>query len=241
MLNFIGNVLRQSWHYLLPGSCMWCSLPLSQPGSQLCMYCRQALPVLPYQLCHYNLLLLPAIARGLAGAKFDRLVALAVYQQPYQHWIPRWKYHTDLAAGQLLQQQLVLLLLHCQANGMPMPQAITYVPLHWRKQRQRGFNQAQSLAEALARQLQLPVLSLFSKRASPSQRGLSRRQRLHNLRRSFQLKMPHAPLPQHIALIDDVITTGATANALSQLLRRAGVSTISVWTLAVTTPADYSA
>lgn len=219
---------------------MWCSLPLSQAGSQLCVHCQQALPVLPYQLCHYNLLLLPAIARGLSGVKFDRLIALSVYQQPYQHWIPRWKYHTDLAAGQLLQQQLSLLLLRCQANGMPMPQALTYVPMHWRKQHQRGFNQAKLLAETVAGQLQLPVLSLFNKHASHSQRGLNRRQRLHNLRRTFQLKSQLPPLPQHIALVDDVITTGATANTLSRLLRQAGVSTISVWTLAVTTTADYS-
>ncbi|WP_301003552.1 ComF family protein [Arsukibacterium sp.] len=219
---------------------MWCSLPLAEPGKQLCDYCQAALPRLPYALCHNNLLLLPAVARGLKGAKFDRLLCLAHYQQPYQHWIPRWKYYTDLAAGQLLQQQMCLLLLGCKSNSMPMPQALTFVPLHWRKQRQRGFNQAKVLAEALGQQLQIPVLALFSKSASHSQRGLNRRQRLRNLRRSFSLKPQTAALPTHIALVDDVITTGATANALTRLLRRAGVSTVSVWTLAVTPPPGYS-
>lgn len=241
MTALICRLLRQCWHWILPANCLWCSLPLSEPGSHLCDYCQQSLPKLSYPLCHYNVLWLPAVARGLAGAKFDRLLCLAHYQQPYQYWIPRWKYHTDLAAGQLLQQQLGLLVAAAKANGMPMPQALTYVPLHWRKQYKRGFNQAQLLAEALGAQLQLPVLTLFSKAASHSQRGLNRRQRLRNLRRSFQFKNITQPLPQHIALIDDVITTGATANAITRLLRRAGVSTVSVWTLAVTPPPGYSA
>ena len=241
MINLIGALFRRCWHYLLPAQCMWCSLPLAEPKKQLCVYCQQALPELPYQLCHYNLLWLPAVARGLKSAKFDCLLCLAHYQLPYQHWIPRWKYHADLAAGQLLQQQICHLLLRCKANNMQMPQALTYVPLHWRKQQQRGFNQAQLLAEALGQQLQIPVLALFSKSASHSQRGLNRRQRLHNLRHSFKLKPLPEPLPSHVALVDDVITTGATANALTRLLRRAGVCTVSVWTLTVTPAPGYSA
>ncbi|MAA95072.1 MAG: amidophosphoribosyltransferase [Rheinheimera sp.] len=239
-MNIIGQLCRWCWHHILPGQCMWCSLPVASPASQLCSYCQQALPTLSHQQCHFNLLWLPAVARGLKDAKFDRLLCLAHYQQPFQHWIPRWKYHTDLAAGQLLQQQMCLLLARAKAGNMLMPQALTYVPLHWRKQHQRGFNQAQLLAEALAEHLQLPVLTLFSKSAGTSQRGLNRRQRLRNLRRTFTLKAIPQALPQHIALIDDVITTGATANALTRLLRRAGVHTISVWTLAVTPAPGYS-
>ncbi|WP_372626041.1 ComF family protein [Arsukibacterium sp.] len=240
MINFIAKLSRWCWYHILPGQCMWCNLPLATPVSQLCDYCQQALPTLSYQQCHYNLLWLPAVARGLKDAKFDRLLCLAHYQQPYQHWIPRWKYEADLAAGQLLQQQLCLLLARAKSNNMQMPQALTYVPLHWRKQHQRGFNQAQLLAEALGQQLQIPVIGLFRKSASHSQRGLNRRQRLRNLRRSFILKVTEAALPRHIALIDDVITTGATANALTRLLRRAGVHTVSVWTLAVTPAPGYS-
>lgn len=241
MIGMLTVLFRRCWQFLLPAQCMWCSLPRTEPEQQLCRYCQQALPILPYQLCHHNLLLLPAIARGLQGAKFDHLLCLAHYQQPYQHWIPRWKYATDLAAGQLLLQQMCLLLSCCCNNNMPLPQALTFVPLHWRKQRRRGFNQAQLLAEALGQQLQLPVLALFSKSASHSQRGLNRRQRLRNLHRSFSLTPLAQQLPSHIALVDDVITTGATANALTRLLRRAGVSTVSVWTLTVTPAPGYSA
>ncbi|MDX1676334.1 ComF family protein [Arsukibacterium sp.] len=239
MINKFAVLFRRCWHLLLPAQCIWCSLPRAAAEHHLCSFCQQALPVLPYQLCHYNLLLLPAISRGLQNAKFDRLLCLALYQQPYQHWISRWKYATDLAAGELLLQQMCLLLTHC-SNNMPLPQALTYVPLHWRKHQQRGFNQAQLLAEALGQQLQIPVLALFNKSASLSQRGLNRRQRLSNLQQSFSLTPQAADLPCHVAVIDDVITTGATANALARLLRRAGVTTISIWTLAVTPAADYS-
>tara|TARA_R110002126_G_scaffold43555_19_gene124929 strand:- start:3644 stop:4369 length:726 start_codon:yes stop_codon:yes gene_type:complete len=240
MVNYLIDLLRHGWHKLLPASCLWCSLPLSRPGSQLCGYCQQALPVLPYQLSHYNLLWLPAVRRGLKAAKFDRLLSLTHYQQPYQHWITQWKYQADLAAGMLLQQQLTKLVLTAERQGVPMPDALTFVPLHWRKQRQRGFNQSRDLAVALGQQLQLPVLALFRKTASHSQRGLNRRQRLRNLRRSFSLKTPQSELPQHIALVDDVITTGATVNTLTRLLRRSGVLTVSVWTLAITPAPGYS-
>lgn len=227
---------RRLWHHLLPADCLWCSLPADQADSALCHYCHKTLPKLPFALCHYNLLWLPAVAGGLKQAGFDQLLSIALYEYPYKLWITRWKFRQDLTAGQLLLQQFEQLLLDYQASSAILPQAIVYVPMHRKKQRKRGFNQALSLAEMAADSLKLPLLHIFSRNAgSHSQVGLNRQSRKHNLKQAFELSIPpNFQLPQHLALVDDVVTTGATANLLCYLLRQHGVRTISLWTLAIT-------
>ena len=115
-----------------------------------------------------------------------------------------------------------------------LPDAITFVPMHPAKQRKRGFNPAQLLAEHAAQLLQIPLLPLLQRQQpNKAQVGLNRKQRLKNLHSAFTLA-DTAIVPASIALVDDVITTGATADALCQLLRRAGARHISLWTIAVT-------
>lgn len=229
----IFDILQRCWHQIFPSACLWCSLPVSEHREQLCHYCRQALPALPYTMCHYNLLWLPAVATGLKTIRFDSLLSLTMYQDPYRHWIQQWKFYQNPAAGELLQQMFCRLLLQYQKTGVPMPQALVYVPMHSRRLRQRGFNQARLLADAAGNQLQLPVLHILKRTGhTPTQVGLSRNQRQRNLRLAFRVE--DIPLPEHVALIDDVVTTGATANQLCRLLRKQGAKTISVWTLAIT-------
>ena len=238
-MNFV-NKMRWLWQKFLPSPCLWCSLPVQDHQALLCNECEHALPKLPYTLCHYNLLWLPAVSSGLSGAQFDNLLSLGWYQLPYQHWIRRWKFHGDHFAAALLQQQFQALLLSYQQAGLPLPAAIVYVPMNAKKERKRGFNQAKVLAECAAKQLQLPVLHVLIRRKdTASQVGLNRQQRQQNLSGAFQL-VTAAPLPNHLALVDDVVTTGTTANQLALLLKQHGVSQLSLWTLAVTPHADHS-
>lgn len=234
------NKLRWLWQALLPSPCMWCSMSVQQHHALLCTECKKALPQLPYQLCHYNLLWLPAVSAGLPVAHFDSLLSLGWYQLPYQHWIRRWKFHGDLFAAALLKQEFEALLLQYQQTGLPLPEAIVYVPMSAKKERKRGFNQAKILAEGAARQLQIPLLHVLSRsKETISQVGLTRQQRQQNLTGAFQLLSTES-LPAHLALIDDVVTTGTTANQLALLLKQHGVSQLSLWTLAVTPQADHS-
>ena len=230
----LRNCCAKLWHLLLPAPCQWCSLPVQQPDRQLCAACQHALPLLPYALCHYNLLWLPQVARGLSKARFDSLLSLGYYRQPYRHWLTRWKFQQDNAAGDLLQQQFARLLAQYQSSGMPLPEAIVYVPMQPAKQRRRGFNPAQLLAQAAARQLGIAILPVLQRCGQQTaQVGLTRKQRQRNLRQAFSLTA-QTLLPAHIALVDDVVTTGATANTLCTLLRRHGAQHISLWTIAVT-------
>jgi ComF family protein len=228
------NRLQQVWHVLLPAPCLWCSLPVQRYNRQLCCVCELALPKLPYQLCHYNLLHLPQVARGLTKHRFDALLSVSYYQQPFQHWLQRWKFAQDLAAGDLLQQQFARLLRQYQQDKGVLPDAIVYVPMHPSKQRKRGFNPALMLAERAAEQLGVTLLPVLQRpQRQSAQVGLNRKQRQRNLRHAFCLQA-NAVLPARIALVDDVITTGATANELCRLLRRHGAKHISLWTVAVT-------
>ncbi|WP_423188087.1 ComF family protein [Alishewanella sp. d11] len=234
------NKVRQLWQLLLPSPCLWCSLAVADHQQLLCADCQQALPALPYEVCHYNLLWLPAVSSGLAVVHFDSLLSLGWYQLPYQHWIRRWKFQGDPFAAALMQQQFQILLLRYAAAGQPLPEAIVYVPMHAQKEHQRGFNQARILAESAAKQLQIPLLDVLKRsKETVSQVGLNRQERLRNLTGAFQL-VTTTPLPAHLALVDDVVTTGTTANQLAILLRQHGVTQLSLWTLAVTPQADHS-
>ncbi|MGI5310184.1 ComF family protein [Rheinheimera sp. WS51] len=226
--------LRHYWHLILPSPCLWCALPVQSAQHQLCNDCQQALPKLPLTLCHYNLLSLPVVNKSLKQPLFQQLLALDYYGQPYQHWIQQWKFFANHGAGELLQQQFSQLLQQYHHHADMLPDAILYVPMHPAKQRIRGFNQAEILATVAAKQFNIPLLHVLERQhRNTAQVGLNRKQRQHNLKQAFCLKAG-ATLPPHVALIDDVVTTGATANEVCRLLKRNGVSHISLWTLAVT-------
>lgn len=106
------------------------------------------------------------------------------------------------------------------------------VPLFWQKQWQRGYNQAELLAKPLADWLNIPLdtQSLKRIRHTASQRELSAADRRRNLREAFAYR-PRKNY-KRVAVIDDVVTTGSTLNAISLELRKQGVEEVQVWTLA---------
>ena len=128
--------------------------------------------------------------------------------------------------GELLANHLL------QHHPQPWPQCIIPVPLHISRYQQRGYNQVIELATYLHRRLNLPLrLDLLERiRATAEQAGLSRTERRRNLRRAF--RTTGSQLPDHVALLDDVITTGSTVNEAALTLRKAGVGYIEVWGLA---------
>jgi ComF family protein len=105
--------------------------------------------------------------------------------------------------------------------------AVMPVPLHWRRKWWRGFNQALEISRPFAGHLGLPVIHNVSRRrATPSQSGLSAAARASNLRGAFRVR--RAPSFSHVVIVDDVFTTGATANQLARALQQAGVEKVSL-------------
>jgi len=123
----------------------------------------------------------------------------------------------------------------------PRPELLVPVPLHAERIRERGFNQAIEIARIVGRRMQIPVAARAAVRyrATPPQVDLPREQRLRNLRGAFSVEIP--PGIRHVALVDDVVTTGATTSELARVLKRAGAETVEAWAIARTDAKSGSA
>jgi ComF family protein len=109
--------------------------------------------------------------------------------------------------------------------------AVTAVPLHWRRRWQRGFNQSELLGKAVARRRGIPALKLLRRAAATrAQAGLSNSQRRENVAGAFVARRRVAGM--RILLVDDVMTTGATAGACARALKKAGARSVSILALA---------
>jgi ComF family protein len=153
------------------------------------------------------------------------------YAYPLDHLVRGLKFRNELACGRVLGQLFAGCLL---ARGAPLPQAIVPVPLALRRYRQRGYNQASELALAIRRVTGVAVKSdvAVRQRETAEQAGLDRKARRRNVKGAFAVA---APLQvRHIAILDDVVTTGSTVRELADVLRRAGAEQIEVWAIART-------
>ena len=189
----------------LRAACDRCGLPLADthPARRVCGNCLQRAPPLRFVQASF-----------LYGFPLDRL-------------LPRFKFHRDLACGRLLSQWM---LPACAAA--PRPHALLPVPLHAARLRERGYDQALELARPLARALDLPLRAeLVRIRATAAQSSLDAGARRRNLHGAFVVDA-RRPLPEHVALVDDVMTTGATLHAAARALHRAGVARVDAWVCA---------
>jgi ComF family protein len=225
------------WHRLgaalWPARCLACG-ETGSGGLDLCPPCRTALPW-NRQACSRCAIPLPT-SDGTATCgrclrrppPLDQVRSACLYGAPLDRWLPRFKFHHDLAAGRLLAQ-----LLAAACADAPRPQALVPVPLHRARLRRRGYDQALELAKPLARALDLPLQSRLLQRVRPTvpQSELSAAARRRNLRDAFVVAAD-AALPAHVVLVDDVMTTGATLHAAARALRRAGVARVDAWVCA---------
>jgi competence protein ComFC len=117
---------------------------------------------------------------------------------------------------------------------------IVPMPLHWFKQWQRGFNQADLLAREIGKKWNVPVRNVIRrKKATRPQAGLTNAKRRTNMSGAFQIKSSRIPRGRSLAglrvlLVDDVVTTGATASACARVLKRAGAAHVALLALART-------
>jgi len=163
----------------------------------------------------------------------QRAKAAFVYADPINALLRRFKFHQDLAAGRLLAQLMASVMGNFMQSLHPVdrPQALLPVPLHVWRLRQRGYDQALELAKPLARYLNLPLIhGLRRIRNTQAQSQLHAAARKRNVRHAFTARI--RPLPAHVLLIDDVMTTGATLHAAAYALRKAGVQRIDAWVCA---------
>jgi ComF family protein len=200
----------------------------------LCPACLDDLPVIPHPCPRCGISQAHAIP-GPCGAcqrqppAFDSAFIPFAYAPPLSGYITGLKFRSRLAAARLLGELLIRAL---PADVPDRPDCLLPVPLHARRLRGRGFNQALEIARPVAKHLQLPLdtHSVIRCRDTRPQSDLDQAGRRRNLRGAFELRQA---LPwRHVAIVDDVVTTGNTVNAVAGLLRRHGVERIQIWAVA---------
>ena len=159
---------------------------------------------------------------------YDRLMCAFDYLPPIIQLISGFKYGNNLVYGRILGK----LLAEACKNGYQntsLPQAIIPVPLHIKRLRKRGFNQSFELAKPVSECLNLPIRYKACQRHKNTlpQAGLNAYQRQQNLKQAF-LMLENVSY-EHIAIVDDIVTTGSTVNALSKCLKEAGIEKIDIW------------
>ncbi len=221
---------------LLPHQCPLC---LEQCSSYICRACNASTPRIEHACSVCALPLTAATSPAICGEcltktpYFDRAFCAVEYSPSCAALINSFKRKKTLAAGKYLSRLLAEKITR-ETNNDALPELLVPVPIHRLTYLDRGFNQAQFIARELSRKLKVPNAKLVEKiRSTKKQKTLSRRERENNLKGSFRIKKS-ADIPKHIALIDDVITTGATSNYLSKLLKKSGAKKIEIWALART-------
>ncbi len=200
--------------YLEPPVCYQCGEPLAAPPEGIAS---------PMHRCGRCLLQPPA---------FDRARAVGLYRGALRQIIHTMKYQPVYGLtrplAKLLQQQFSA---HWTES---VPDILVPIPLHRRRLWQREFDQALALARYLSRGVGIPceAEALRRQRDTASQVGLTYTERDQNVRGAFGVRHPQSVRGKTVLLIDDVYTTGATAKACAQVLRRAGAERVNVYTLA---------
>lgn len=188
--------------------CRTCRLPLHDERAQQCGYCIKKKPA------------------------YDRLLTAYSFEEPLRTLLHEFKYREAL----YLRTFMVQLMLDAKPEENYKPDCLVPIPMHPKRLRERGFNQAAELTRVLAKRLNIPFnLTLCEKKINTTaQVNLSGKHRNRNLQKAFIAKTCNY---QHVTLVDDLLTTGSTANAMALALKKQGVARVDVWCMA-RTPED---
>ncbi|MEE8428752.1 MAG: ComF family protein [Gammaproteobacteria bacterium] len=219
--------------WLFPPTCALCD-GASYQGLDLCNGCYRDLPRIR-QACTRCAAPISLTGRSLVCGNcqrkppcFQGATAPFQYQQPLVYLIHQLKFARQLSIARLLGR----LMIEHFANWPGLPDCLIPVPLHPKRLRERGFNQAMEISRVLGKGLNVPVLKRSCRRVrcTVAQSLLPVKKRRANVRNAFQV---HGSLKeQHVAIVDDVLTTGNTANELARCLISAGAKRVEVWVVA---------
>ena len=223
--------------WLFPPTCMLCGAAGEQ-GRDLCAGCHGDLPANRNACARCARPFETLMPEGTLCGRcqkhpppFERALAALRYEGPVPALVSDAKFRGRLNAARLLGQCLAE---RVSQSGPPQVDGLIAVPLHPRRLRERGYNQALEIARSAGRELVVPVDPGCCMRvlATPPQAGLDERARRRNIRGAFAVR--GREVWPHVAIVDDVVTTGSTVAELSLALRRAGVLRVDVWAVART-------
>jgi ComF family protein len=254
----VHDVAQALFATFFPSDCRLCASPLINISRlPVCEDCLSSIRPLAGGLCAicgerltgaYGLFIEGEIRCSLcrrSGPPYMKAAAYGSYESGLRELIHLLKYEGVRPAANVLGRMLSDAIVPLQPLFARGPVLIVPVPLHSRKRRQRGFNQAELIARAAVKRqpsgrFELsPVLHRI--RETQSQIGLSRHDRRENLRGAFALTTPEVIRDREVLLVDDVFTTGTTVSECARVLRRAGAAKVYVATVARTLKLDAQA
>ncbi|PJG83253.1 amidophosphoribosyltransferase [Caviibacterium pharyngocola] len=224
---------------LFGAACVQCGKTLAIASHGLCSKCNKNISRFTYCGCCGSPVSVYAQHCGNClrdEPAWDQMVIVGRYSEPLSVLIHRFKFQRQFWLDKTLARLLLLAIYEARrSHRLAFPEVILPVPLHHFRQWRRGYNQADLLATQLANYLALPKNNALLKRTkhTPTQRGLSAKERRNNLRGAFVVDERIAQYGyRSVALVDDVITTGSTLNEIAKKLRQSGIRHIQVWGLA---------
>lgn len=231
----VNKWLKRMQGWMWPQICLLCGDPAG-PNPDFCKGCAASLPWLG-PCCRHCANALPVAADSCGTCQqqafaFERVHACFRYRAPIDTLIHQLKYGRKLSLARTFGKTWAEKIRNAGEMKNQLPDLLVPVPLHISRLRERGFNQSLEIARVVARQLdiRLAVDALTRVRATAPQASLATASRARNVRNAFRARYPLRD--KRIALIDDVMTTGHTANAAARAALEAGARSVSVWVLA---------
>ncbi len=163
-------------------------------------------------------------------AHYDQTIALFSYREPISYLITRLKFGEQLVCaalfGQLFSERIKV------QSGILLPECLIPTPLHRQRLAERGYNQALCISKIINKHLGIALESdlVIRVKATQAQSSLGLKQRRHNLKNAFALTALASY--RHVAIVDDVMTTGHTVNELAKCLKKGGIERVDVWCVA---------
>ncbi len=196
MFKLLGRSAQQLFDYFTP--CSLCDIGMKRQFG-VCQSCWQQLPWLKQTIERNQ----------------QQIMVACHYQYPIDRIIQQFKYEQKLHHQRLLNGLLL-------QSRLPKVHAIVPMPISTDRLAERGFNQSLLLAQALSEHLNIPVWQPVQRLAQHSQKGLSRLERLENIEQQFVAAAPNQIRYRKVLIVDDVVTTGSSITALSQVLQQLG-------------------
>lgn len=227
---FIKRLFPDLLDLLLPRICCCCSRALHRWEDEICNYCLMEIPATNFEDDPENL-----VAQVFWGRVYlEQAVSWFYFHKDsrYQRAIHQLKYQNRPTIGMAMGREFGYQL--SRSEQFILPGLLIPVPLHPKKKKKRGYNQSEKIALGMSEALGIPVHSniLEKKENTSSQTNKSRIDRFLNVVDSFSIEKPEVLENQHIFLIDDVLTTGATLEACAEKLLQIPGVRVSVGTLA---------
>lgn len=198
-----------------------------------CFNCKKVLRLAKHGFCNACIQQIYLSKYENLKIKQNKMIFAGAFTPPLKSWIINFKNNNQYFLDYALARLLLLKILEAKrTQQITMPEIILPVPLFWQKQLTRGFNQAELIAKNLAHWLNIPLDcdSLTRIQAGQIQRSLTRKERFSNVSDLFHFV--NTKNYRSVAIVDDVVTTGATIKAISEILENQGVKQIQVWALA---------